>query len=626
MFIMGTAGHIDHGKTTLITALSGINPDRLQEEQTRGMTVDLGFAWFTLPEGNVGVVDVPGHHRLVKNMLAGVGQMDFTLLVIAADDGWMPQTQEHVDILHLYGVKHGVVAVTKADLVEPDWLNLVIADIEDNLADTTLANFSIIPVSAISGFNLVKLKETISNLLVTLPRADSRENPILWIDRVFTIKGAGTVVTGSLLGGNLTVGMEVVIQPGAHTARIRGLQTQTQTVETGLAHSRLAINLTGVEKTEITRGMYLALPEKRPCVSLINAQITMLPQGSSSLENLQYVKLYVGTLETLAHVKVLQDTKLEPGQEGYVQLQLEEPAHFSFQDRFILRHSELQNTLGGGYFIEEAIPVRGLNLRLVGPKRLNHLFPFEKPEAFLDLTKLKAKAHADLDTFSLLKAEDQIFWKKDTWLNQGYKLHPDLIEFGEFIMSPDQLQKVQNYLITSVTKFHQEYPLMLGPNKETLRTETSLPARLFDQILNQIDCLKESSGAVRSIDHHVTLNQTEAENVTALVHFLEERSFEPPTLNELLQNGYGKDLIFAASHLEKVVPLAGDHWTSPVIIATIIDFLFTEDAFQKEFELAIFRDRIGASRKFALAFLEYFDSQGVTRRKGDVRILGKHPK
>jgi selenocysteine-specific elongation factor len=305
MFIMGTAGHIDHGKTTLITALTGINPDRLQEEQNRGMTVDLGFAWFSLPRGNVGVVDVPGHHRLVKNMLAGVGQIDFTLLVIAADDGWMPQTQEHVEILDLYGVRRGLVALTKADLVDPEWLELVEADVREHLAETSLKDFPIIPVSAVSGFNIEVLKEAINDLLASVSQNEEAENPILWIDRVFTIKGAGTVVTGTLLGGSLQVGMDVVVEPPGLTARIRGLQTQTKAVEKGVAHSRLAVNLTGVEKDDLARGMYLALPRRRPYFSLINSFVRVLPQAPAPLETGQQVKLYVGTLETLTSVKVL---------------------------------------------------------------------------------------------------------------------------------------------------------------------------------------------------------------------------------------------------------------------------------------------------------------------------------
>lgn len=626
MFIMGTAGHIDHGKTTLITALTGINPDRLQEEQSRGMTVDLGFAWFSLPRGNVGVVDVPGHHRLVKNMLAGVGQVDFILLVIAADDGWMPQTQEHVEILDLYGVKRGLVALTKADLVEPEWLDLVAADIQEHLAETTLKDFPIVPVSAISGFNLDVLKETLNELLVSLPDTPENDNPLLWIDRVFTIKGAGTVVTGTLMDGSLQVGMDVVVEPLGHTARIRTLQTQTKTVEKGVPHSRLAVNLTGVEKANLTRGMYIALPNKRPFYSLINSYVRILPQAPAPLETGHQIKLYVGTLETLATVKILGAEVLEPGREGYVQLELELPAHFSFKDRFILRHSELQETLGGGHFIEEGVPVRGTNLRLVGPKRLRHLFPFEKPEGYLDLDALQAKYQSkDKETLSLITARDRTYWSKSQFEKQGLTIHPDLHVLGDYILAPNQYEKVQNHLRNAVEKFHLANPLAPGPSKETLRAGTGLPSRLFDQILNQTTDLKEVRGAISSATHQVTLSEQEAQRLKNVQELISKTPYEPLSLSSLNELGFQSELLFAGSHLGLLVPLSNEHWTTPEIVDSILDVLFGEEAFQGGFELSSFRDRFGTSRKFALSFLEYFDAQGITKRKGDVRSLGKRP-
>ena len=625
MFIMGTAGHIDHGKTTLITALTGINPDRLQEEQSRGMTVDLGFAWFSLPQGNVGVVDVPGHHRLVKNMLAGVGQVDFVLLVVAADDGWMPQTQEHTEILDLYGVKRGVVALTKADLVDPEWLELVEADVREHLSETSLKDFPIIPVSAVSGYNMDVLKEAINALLVSAPETSEDDNPILWIDRVFTIKGAGTVVTGTLMDGSLHVGMDVVIEPAGLEARIRTLQTQTKPVETGVAHSRLAVNLTGVEKASLSRGMYLALPKRRPYVSLINAFVRVLPQASSALETGQQIKLYVGTLETLAMVKVLGSDQLEPGQEGFVQLELEHPAHFSFKDRFILRHSELQDTLGGGQFIEEGVPVRGHNLRLVGPKRLRHLFPFEKPEAHLDVEALQAKYRSDLKTLSLLKARDRTYWTKSQFQELQLALHPDLHVLGDYILAPEQYDKVQQYLRTTVEQFHKSNPLALGPSKETLRTGTGLPSRLFDQILGQTADLKEVRGAISSSKHQVTLSDQEEQKLQEARAIIQKSPYEPLTLGALAEMGFSSELLFAGSHLGLLVALPSEHWTTPEIVQGLLDILFQEEAFQDGFELSVFRDRLGTSRKFALVFLEYFDAQGITKRKGDVRSLGKRP-
>lgn len=622
---MGTAGHIDHGKTTLITALTGINPDRLQEEQVRGMTVDLGFAWLNLPQGRVGVVDVPGHHRLVKNMLAGVGQVDIVLLVIAADDGWMPQTQEHVEILHLYGVDKGLVALTKADLVDPDWLELVAEDIRDRLAETALKDFPIIPVSAVSGLNLEGLKVALNELITSLPRTDAGDNPLLWIDRVFTIKGAGTVVTGTLLGGCLEVGMAVAVEPVGLTARIRGLQNHTEAVEQGLPHSRLAVNLTGVEKAELTRGMYLALSKRRPHFSLINAHVKLLSTAPAPLETGQQIKLYVGTLETLARVRVLGGAKLEPGAEGFVQLELELPAHFSFKDRFILRHSELQDTLGGGQFIEEAIPVRGAKLRLIGPKRLAHLFPFEEPRAQLDLERLQAKYQADGALYSLLRAADRSFWTKQQFQEAGLQLHPDLPVFGEYILAPEQLAKVQSFLEREVARFHRDYPLSPGPSKETLRAATGLPARLFDAILQKTPSLEEAKGWIRRTDHQVSLSSEQERELEQLAQVIRQTPYEPPTLTALLEQGYSKELLFAAAHLGALVQLPNEHWSTPEIVEGIISILFEEEEFQAGFELAVFRDRLQTSRKYALVFLEYFDALGITKRKGDVRTLGKRP-
>lgn len=625
MFIMGTAGHIDHGKSTLIKALTGINPDRLQEEQVRGMTVDLGFAWLTLPKGTVGIVDVPGHHRLVKNMLAGVGMVDFVLLVIAADDGWMPQTQEHVDILNLYGIKRGLVALTKADLVDEEWLELVQADIAERLAATSLRGCPIIPVSGVTGFNLDVLKEAIGDLLDTLVREEEGADPLLWIDRVFTIKGAGTVVTGTLLGGCLEVGMEVAVQPLGLKARIRGLQTHTKSVEKGVPHSRLAVNLTGVEKADLARGMYLSLPGRRPHFSLINAFVEVLPQAPAPLATGQMVKLYVGTLETLTRVRILGGDELAPGGEGFAQLELEEPAHFTFQDRFILRHSELQETIGGGTFIEGGIPVRGHNLRLVGPERLRHLFPFEKPEAHLDLAQLKAKLEADPAQYSLLRAEDRTHWTLAQFREAGLGAHPQLLELGEFIMAPRQFAKVRSYLLEAVKEFHAANPLSPGPSKETLRAATGLPARLFDQVLRKIPELSEVQGFISNQGHELTLSPQEEQKLQELRELIGETPYEPPSLSELLERGYSKELIYAGARLNRLTPLANDHWTTPEIAGEVAALLFTEAEFQNGFPLAAFRDRLGTSRKYALAFLEYFDAQGITIRKGDVRLLGRRP-
>lgn len=626
MFIMGTAGHIDHGKTTLITKLTGINPDRLQEEQARGMTVDLGFAWLTLPQGTVGIVDVPGHHRLVKNMLAGVGHLDLVLLVIAADDGWMPQTQEHVDILHLLGVRHGVIALTKADLVEPEWLELVEADIEEHLINTNLEHFPIVPVSAVTGYNIDLLKTVINSIIQTMESKPDLHDPLLWIDRVFTIKGAGTIVTGTLTGGTLAVGSEVMVQPPGLEARIRGLQTHTQAVETGVPGSRLAVNLTGVEKDELERGMYLCLPGKRPFYSVINALAYTLPNSSTSIQTDHTIKVYVGTQETLGRVKILEGDSIEPGNEGLIQLELETPVHLRFRDPFIMRHSELQDTLGGGLFLEEGIPVRGQNLRLVGPRRLEHLFPFEDPNAHLDLSLLRRKGQADSKEMSHLLAQDRPYWHQTDFVNHGGTLTPELLQFDEFIMAPEQFQKLKQFLEQTVQQYHEENPLSLGPNKETIRVLTGLPTRLFDAVLNQLPTLREERGSILWKDHRIQLTKEEQARLTQLRELINtENPYEPISLSVLVEKGYSKEFIYGIAHLGHIILLPTEQITTPEILNQIKNIILSEDIFQDGFGLGVFRDRLGTSRRHALAFLEYFDAAGFTIRKGDVRSINKRP-
>ena len=623
---MGTAGHIDHGKTTLITKLTGINPDRLREEQTRGMTVDLGFAWLTLPQGTMGIVDVPGHQRLVKNMLAGVGHLDLVLLVIAADDGWMPQTQEHVDILHLLGVRRGVVALTKADLVEPEWLELVEADIKEHLANTTLEDFPIVPVSAVTGYNIDRLKTVLNNIVKSMESRPDLHDPLLWIDRVFTIKGAGTIVTGTLTGGTLSVGSEVMVQPPGLRARIRGLQTHTQSVEMGVPGSRLAVNLTGVEKDELERGMYLCLPGKRPYYSVINALAYTLPNAPAPIQTDHTIKVYVGTQETLGRVKVLGEDFIEPGNEGLIQLELETPVHLRFREPFIMRHSELQDTLGGGYFLEEGVPVRGRNLRLLGPRRLEHRFPFEDPEAKLNLVHLQKKAQASPNELSSLLAQDRPYWQRAEFIKHGGTLTSELLQLDEFIMAPEQFQKLKQYLEHSVQQYHKENPLSPGLNKETVRVLTGLPPRLFDAVLKQISTLREEQGNITWEDHRIQLTQEEQARLVQLREFIEKQNpYEPPSLSVLLAQGYSKEFIYGAVYLNEIILLPTEQLTTPEIVNEIKELMLNEDIFQDEFGLGVFRDRLGTSRKHALAFLEYFDAEGFTIRKKDIRVLSKRP-
>ena len=354
MNVIGTAGHVDHGKSTLVRALSGIDPDRLQEEKARGMTIDLGFAWIELamPDGRseqVGIIDVPGHIDFIKNMLAGVGGIDAALLVIAADEGVMPQTREHLAILDLLAVPAGLVVMTKVDLVEdPDWLDLVELDIHEALEPTRLATAPVVRVSAATGQGLGELRRTLAMLLAGLPPRRNRARPRLPIDRIFTLSGLGTVVTGTLSDGHFTVGDTVEILPTGLQARIRGLQTHKRSVWRGEPGSRLAINLSGVGTEEVRRGDVVAKPGAFQPTPLIDVRFRLLADAPKPLAHNQLVDFFTGATEVSAHARVLGAERLEPGQEGWLQLRLAHPVVVAAGDRFILRQPSPSLTLGGG--------------------------------------------------------------------------------------------------------------------------------------------------------------------------------------------------------------------------------------------------------------------------------------
>ncbi|HEY7094702.1 MAG TPA: selenocysteine-specific translation elongation factor, partial [Ktedonobacterales bacterium] len=356
MSCIGTAGHVDHGKSALVTALTGMDPDRLAEEKARGMTIDLGFAWLTLPSGRAAsIVDVPGHEGFIKNMLAGVGGIDVALLVVAADEGIMPQTEEHLAILDLLRVRSGVVALTKSDLVDTDWLDLVREEVAERLRSTTLASAPIIPCSAITGAGLPEILAALEAALDAQSARDELRDigrPRLPIDRVFTITGFGTVVTGTLQHGTLRVGQEIEIQPGGQRGRIRGLQTHKQSVTEGSPGARLAVNIASVERSALARGDVVTLPGQfRPTVAM-DVRIELLASAARPLAHNTTLDLYLGAAETPVRVLLLDQEEIQPGETGWAQLRLALPLVAAWGDRFILRAPSPSATLGGGSVIE----------------------------------------------------------------------------------------------------------------------------------------------------------------------------------------------------------------------------------------------------------------------------------
>ena len=353
MYVMGTAGHVDHGKSTLVTALSGIDPDRLPEEKARGMTIDLGFAWMTTNSGEtIGIVDVPGHERFVKNMIAGVGAIDFVLLVVAADDGWMPQSAEHFAILRYLGVARGIVVLTKSDLVEPDWLELVRADVREQVSGTFLADAPIVAVDSVSGRGIDELCGAIDVMTRTLAGRPDLGRPRLYVDRVFTIAGRGAVVTGTLLEGSLSVGDSVMLEPGGVSGRVRDLQIHKHQVATAAPGQRVAINFSGVDRADLHRGQCVVAPADTLTVDRLWVHVGIWTEAVHPLKPGRKVLIMLGTAEPEADAYPVGQAAIAPGQEGLCELRLKEPIKARLKDRFVLRWPTPQVTIGGGEVLE----------------------------------------------------------------------------------------------------------------------------------------------------------------------------------------------------------------------------------------------------------------------------------
>jgi len=619
MLILGTGGHIDHGKTSLIEALTGTNTDRLQEEQQRGMTIDLGFASLQLPSGRrLGIIDVPGHHRFVKNMLAGVGGIDLFLLVVAADDGWMPQTQEHMDIVNLLAIERGLTVITKCDLVDEEWLELVTEDVKEHLQGTCLEQGPLVQASSATGSGLDSIVANLDAMAQTVPSPADHGDPLLWIDRVFSVKGAGTVVTGTLTEGSLSVDMEVNIGPKQLSTRIRSLQLHGEDVAAAHPGSRTAVNLLGISPDELQRGMYLHAPGRRPPFDCIDAHLGMLP-GAPPLAALQEIKFYRGSLETMARVRLLETDELRGGEEALVQISLDEPAPFGPGDRFVIRHPGQDVTSGGGEFLQEGIPVRGRKLRLVGPRRRERCWPFEANTPTLGLDTLARLRSADPAERALLTAASRPFWTPSQLEARIGSLPPDLIEIGPYVLAPGRWQVLKAHILQSLQDYHQQHPLAPGMSKEEFRSRLQIPQRFLDAVLRNLPEVDETAHVIHLREHSISFTPAQEQLRNKLLTALESAAHEPPTMDQLLEQGYSRDLVRALLFQGELLLVNGTFVVTPSLLEAI-EHTVRQAAGDAGFTVADFRDAVGTTRKYALAYLDYFDRSGRTRRDGDLRF------
>ncbi len=640
MRVIGTAGHVDHGKSTLVHALTGIDPDRLKEEKEREMTIDLGFAWLTLPSGErVGIVDVPGHKDFIKNMLAGVGGIDAALFVVAADEGVMPQTREHLAILDLLQVRGGVVALTKMDMAEDeDWLDLVEADLLEVLEGTVLDGAPVVRCSARTGKGLQELLAELDDYLATsAPRRDVGR-PRLPVDRVFTVPGFGTVVTGTLSDGTLATGQEVEILPSGLNARIRGLQTHKQKIEQAVPGSRVAINLTGVSKDQVSRGNVVTTPGWLRPTLLVDCHLRYLPDAPVPLKHNTQVDFFSGAAETYARVRLLGARALAPGEEGWVQLQLEEPVALTKGDRFILRQPSPSVTIGGGRVVNPFPGRRHRRFRADVIERLETLAHGTPEEILLqDLERRQPCEARDLfrhsnlssqqarDSLGMLIADGQVF-VLDSGPAPGS--NPPGYRDASFLITRSGWGAMRERIQALLDGYHRQFPLRSGMPREEVKSRLAayvpqLASRLFNEIAEQAVAegwLAETGGAIHLASHQITFNPKQQQAVDYLLYTFRQEPFTTPSVSQC-EEQVGVEVLSALVEQGLLVKLGEDVIFLTETYDEMQDRVVTHLKEHSTITVAQMRDMFGTSRKYALAFLGHLDEKRVTRRVGDERVL-----
>jgi selenocysteine-specific elongation factor len=629
MYVIGTAGHVDHGKSTLINALTGIHPDRLKEEKLRQMTIDLGFAWLKLPNGEeLGIVDVPGHRDFIENMLSGVGGIDAALFVIAADEGVMPQTKEHLAILDLLQVKNGIIVLTKIDLIDdPDWLNLVEMDVRDVTKNTILEHASIVRVSAYTKAGIDQLINTLQELLTTVDPKPDFGRARLPIDRVFSITGFGTIVTGTLLDGSLQVGQEVELLPGGNKVRIRGLQTHKKNEQIASPGSRTAVNLSGINVDEIQRGQVLASVNKYQSTQRFDADLRILSSSSFSVKHNQTVKLFIGASEVLSRIRVLGKDEIKPGENGWVQIEPVSPIVGIRGDRFIIRVPSPGETIGGGMIVNPNPPRRHKRYSQDVLKQLEAYLRGTPDEIFLqaiqdvgigtfDTVSKKAKLEQSViqDFWNKLLEDKQVFQ-----LEQGDVFKKPNITICSSIWFYDKKNKTSLLL----ENYHNQFNLRAGIPKEELKSRLKLEQPVFIAVLNlfqEINFVELHGNFIRLKDFVPNPNPSQVKAKLSIIKAFSDSPYSPPSLKENIDL-HGEEIINYLQ-VEKILISVGND-----VAFLNENYLEMENWVIKKIELsgsltvAEFRDKFQTSRKYALAFLEHLDAKGITIRDGDFRKL-----
>lgn len=610
MNVIGTAGHVDHGKSTLVERLTGIDPDRFAEEKRRGLTIDLGFAWLKLPSGaEAGLIDVPGHERFIKNMLAGAGGMSVCLFVVAANEGWMPQSAEHLSVVDLLGISDGVVALTKADLVDDETLQAARSEVGERIAPSSLRGAPIVACSAATGAGIDGLVKSLDEVLERAPAVADIGRPRLWVDRVFTMAGAGTVVTGTLVGGRIRAGMDIEISPEGRRARVRTIQSHKKKVDEIQPGNRVALNLVGLDREGAQRGDAIVQPKTWRPTTLLDVELRVLDPTVSAHHHELTEKgshlLYIGSAETPVRLKLLGRDRLGPGDRGFAQLTLRDALPIARGDRFVLRDAGRMLTFGGGEVLD---PLPG-RVRRNDPERplllarLKGAAPDEALEALLDaegaLRRHEIPLRVGTDVGSL---------EGRTWL-------------GDLLPSRSFYERVRERMRAVLAEHHATRPLEKGIPRELLRARLDLDGNAFDELVGSDDEVVADGPVVRLAAHGVTFAPEQEAARARLIERIQSGGFTPPLAKELDQD----------PKLLRALVENGD-------LVKVDDFYLTRDqardardriraAIEDEGPVSVarVRDLLGTSRKYAVPLCEWLDATGATRRQGDVRVLGPTP-
>jgi selenocysteine-specific elongation factor len=624
--IVGTAGHIDHGKTALVKALTGIDADRLEEEKRRGITIDIGFAHLQLPlpDGEllrIGFVDVPGHERFIRNMLAGIGGIDLVLLVIAADESIKPQTREHFDICRLLSVRRGIAVLTKSDLVDRETLDMVRLEVEEFLRNSFLdpAHSSVVAVSSLTGAGLDDLRQALAKTTQDLPARDSSALARLPIDRVFTMKGFGVVVTGTLASGTILKEDELEIFPSGHRARVRGIQVHGQESEEAVAGQRTALNLAGMTTKDLARGMVLAPPSMFQSALRMDVSLALLP-SAKPLKDRARVHLHAFTFETIATVALLGQKQISPGETSIAQLRLAEPTLLLPGDRFIMRQFSPVVTIGGGVVLD-ASPI----------SRMPGLDAFLKTLAAGDAqsilrVRIARRGHAGI-TLTQLIAETA--WPRPVIEAHLAHLEAQMVRIGDLVVQLSSLEELKSLILSAVASYHQANPLVAGIGKEELRDQVRASSAVFTAVMEVLVRHRKLDAAgeiVRLPGRGVVMKDEEAESKTIIEHAFVSAGLKVPALNEVLAG-----LKVDKTRAQKIVTLL---LRDKVLVKISEELVFHRDALldlrkrmslekakSSKMDVARFKDMTGVSRKYAIPLLEYLDREHVTRRVGDERVI-----